>query len=194
VPGEADHRSDVELIAATSAGDQRAFGVLVTRYQRPILHIARALVRDRHKAEDILQDTFLAAFRTAASYRGEAPVANWLYSIARHAAYRTARRASEVASDERSLERLGQEAGWGAHDVERAAAQAQLRDQLEAALETLEPDEREILELRDALGMTGEETAAMLGVSVAAMKSRLHRARLRLAAQLRARGGDHVAG
>jgi RNA polymerase sigma-70 factor, ECF subfamily len=190
---EAAPRSDADLITATAAGDPHAFGVLVTRYQRPILHIARALVRDHQQAEDVLQDTFLAAFRTAASYRGDAPVANWLYSIARHAAFRLARRGGEVASDERSLERLGHDAGWGSEDVELAAARAELRDQLEAALGALEPDDRAILELRDALGMSGDETATMLGVSVAAMKSRLHRARLRLAAQLRSRGGNHVA-
>jgi RNA polymerase sigma-70 factor, ECF subfamily len=194
VPDEADQRSDSELIAATATGDRAAFGVLVGRYQRPILHLANALVRDRQHAEDILQDTFLSAFRAAGSYRGDAPVANWLYAIARHAAYRLVRRSQEVASDERSIERLGELAGWGAPDVERAAAQAELRTQLDAALATLLPEEREVITLRDALGMSGQQTALMVGCSVAAMKSRLHRARLHLAAELRSHhGGANVA-
>jgi len=193
VPDEADRRSDPELIAATAAGDRAAFGVLVERYQRAILHLARALVHDRQHAEDVLQDTFLAAYRAAGSYRGDAPVANWLYAIARHAAYRLHRRSHEIASDDRTIERLGQSAGWGAPDVERAIARAELRGHLDAALSTLAPDEREVVTLRDALGMSGEETAALLGCSVAAMKSRLHRARLRLAAELRDQGGSDVA-
>jgi RNA polymerase sigma-70 factor, ECF subfamily len=193
VPDEADRRSDPELIAATAAGDRAAFRVIVERYQRPILHLARAIVRDRQHAEDVLQDTFLAAFRAAASYRGDAPVASWLYAIARHSAYRFVRRSHEIASDDRSLERLGQAAGWGEHDVERAAERAELRAQLEAALEALTPDEREVVTLRDALELSGEEAAALLGCSLPAMKSRLHRARLRLAAELRDPGGSDVA-
>lgn len=197
MPDEADRRAeltDAELIAATATGDRAAFARLVERYQRPIHHLARALVRDRQHAEDVLQETFLAAFRSAASYRGDAPVSAWLYAIARHTAYRLERRAREVASDDRSLERLGHEAGWGSPDVELAASRAQLRDRLEAALAALPAEDRELLTLRDGLGLSGEETAAALGVSVAAMKSRLHRARLRLAGTLRdEKGGIDVA-
>ncbi len=193
MPDQADRRSDPELIVAAASGDRAAFGEIVERHQRSILHLAQALVRDRQHAEDVLQDTFLAAFRGAASYRGDAPVVNWLYSIARHAAYRLARRSHEVASDERSIERLGQAAGWGEQDVERAAARAELSAHLDKALATLAPDEREVITLRDALGRSGEETAALLGCSIPAMKSRLHRARLRLAGELRDQGGSDAA-
>jgi RNA polymerase sigma-70 factor (ECF subfamily) len=152
--------------------------------------LARAIVHDRQAAEDVLQDTFLAAFRSAGSYRHEASVASWLYAIARHSAYRrTTRSRREVTADDRAIERLGVEAGWGRDDVEVAASRAELRAQLAAALGELDPEEREILALRDGLGLSGEETAAALGTTVAAMKSRLHRARLRLAGRLR--GGYH---
>lgn len=180
--------SDAELIAATAAGDREAFGVLVIRHQGAILRVARALVREPQQAEDVLQETFLAAFRFAGTYRGDAPVRSWLYTIARHAAHRLARKRSEVAMDERSIEMLGEAAGWGADDVERAAVRAEQRAQLVAALERLPEGEREVLALRDAAGLGSEDTAAALGLGVAAMKSRLHRARLHLAAELRARG------
>lgn len=191
----ADHPLDADLIGATARGDRAAFGVLMTRYQRPVLHLARALVRDAQLAEDVLQETFLAAFRAAATYRGDAPVSAWLYGIARHTAHRALRRGREVASDDRALERLALSAGWGSSDVERAAASAQLRDRLAAALAELPDDDREILMLRDGLGLSGAETAGALGVGLAAMKSRLHRARLHLAGRLRERkGGADVPG
>jgi RNA polymerase sigma-70 factor (ECF subfamily) len=178
--------SDAELIAATAAGDREAFGALVIRHQGAILRVARALVPQQ--AEDVLQETFLAAFRFAGTYRGDAPVRSWLFTIARHAAHRLARKRSEVAADERSIEMLGHAAGWGTDDVERAAVRAEQHAQLTAALERLPEGEREVLALRDAAGLSSEDTAGALGVSVAAMKSRLHRARLHLAAELRARG------
>lgn len=188
----ADPRADGELIAATAAGDRDAFGVIVARHHGAVFRIARALTRDPQAAEDVLQETFLAALRGAAGYRGDAPVASWLYAIARHAAYRLSRRASEVAADEDSLERLGLAAGWGQGDVEVAAARAEERARIAAAMDRLPEEERAVIVLRDALGATGEQAAAALGVSVAAMKSRLHRGRLRLAGLLRGSGGAHV--
>lgn len=185
---------DADLIGATARGDREAFGALVDRYQRPVLHLARAIVRDPELAEDVLQETFLAAFRSAASYRGDAPVSAWLYGIARHVAARARRRAREIASDDRSLERLAQSAGWGSPDVERAVAREQLRERLAAGLAELPDEDREILTMRDGLGLSGAETAQLLGIGLAAMKSRLHRARLALAGRLRdLKGGVDVA-
>ena len=186
-------RSDQELIAATATGDRAAFGALVERYQARVFRLARALTRDVQQAEDVLQDTFLSALRGAAGYRGEAPVSAWLYAIARHAAYRLGRRAAEVVSDDASLERLGLDAGWGTNDVEAAAVHAERQAAVTAALARLPIDEREVLALRDIGGLSGEATAAALGITVPAMKSRLHRARLRLAGLLRNPGGDHAA-
>lgn len=190
MPDQAAEVRDADLIAATAQGDRDAFGALVDRYQQPVLYLARAIVRDPELAEDVLQETFLAAFRAAASYRGDAPVSAWLYGIARHIAYRLRRRAREIASDDRSLERLAQHAGWGSPDVERAVAHEQLRERVTTALLLLPDEEREILMLRDGLELSGAETAELLGVGLAAMKSRLHRARLALAGRLRALKGE----
>lgn len=185
-----DHRTDADLLAATGDGDRAAFAVLVERYQRPIDTIARGIVHDRQYAEDVLQETFMAAFRAAKSYRGDAPVSSWLYAIARHAAYRHVRRATEIAADSRTLEELGRAAGWGSEDVALAADRARERECLQSALGQLTPEERELLTLRDGLGLSGEEAAALLGITIAAMKSRLHRARLRITAALRGEPGE----
>lgn len=187
-----DAQADHQLLSAAAGGDRGAFAVLVERYQAPVFHLARALTGDRAAAEDVLQDTFLAAWRTAVSYRGDGAVASWLYAIARHAAQRRGRRADQIATDDRSLEALGAAAGWGQPDVLAIVARGEDRAALEAALASLPADDRLALWLHHVLDQTFDDTAAVLGCSVAAVKSRLHRARLALAASLR-QGGDHVA-
>jgi RNA polymerase sigma-70 factor (ECF subfamily) len=90
--------------------------------------------------------------------------------------------------DDVPLPELGEAAGWGDQNPEEGALRSERRGCLARALEALGPEEREILVLRELEELTGEETAAALGIGLAAMKSRLHRARLRLAAQLRRDG------
>lgn len=86
---------------------------------------------------------------------------------------------------EASLDELGLQAGWGGDDPEALAVAAEHRERLAAALARLAPEDREVITLRDLDGVPGEQTASMLGVNVAAMKSRLHRARMTLAAEVR---------
>ncbi|MEZ4399432.1 MAG: RNA polymerase sigma factor [Kofleriaceae bacterium] len=182
---------DRALIALAGAGDRAAFTALVDRYSARVFHLARALVRDDATAEDVLQDTFLAAWRSAASFRGDGAVAGWLYAIARHAAHRRGRRADQVATSDASLEQLGAAAGWGQPGVAEAVARAEASGALAAALADLPDDDRTALVLHHLLDQTFAETARVLGLSVAATKSRLHRARLQLAARLRRPGGSH---
>jgi RNA polymerase sigma-70 factor (ECF subfamily) len=183
VSGQAD--DDVDLIGRTAAGDRAAFSQLVARHQRAIYRMARAMTGNDAAAEDVLQETFLAALRGAAGYRGPAPVLAWLRTITRHAVYRLGRRANQVAVPDDTLELLGQAAGWGADDVAVAAERAESHALLRRALAELDPADREILVLRDLEGLPGDEVAATLGLTLPAEKSRLHRARLRLAAGLR---------
>lgn len=187
-----DAEADRASLTAAAGGDRAAFAALVARYQGPVFHLARALTGDAVAAEDVLQDTFLAAWRGAAGFRGDGSVAAWLYAIARHAAARRGRRADQVSTDDRSLEQLGAAAGWGAPDVAAAASRAEDSDALARALATLSPDDRAAIWMHHVLDQTFEDTARALGLSVAAVKSRLHRARLALAAALR-EGGHHDA-
>lgn len=141
-------------------------------------------------AEDALQETFLAAWRGAANFRGTDSARGWLYAIARNTVRRQhRRRVGEPASFE-ALETLGAEAGWGTSVDFGAALEAQ--DELEWALGELNEEEREVIRLRDVHGLSGEETAEALGLSVAGMKSRLHRGRLRLMGIIRSGGGGDV--
>lgn len=188
---EEQERADVAALARVAAGDGAALRGLVARHQAAVFRVARLLTSDRQAAEDVLQETFVGALRGAGTFRGEAAVRTWLLRIARHAAYRLRRRAGPEPVDDASLEQLGAEAGWGtALDPERLALLGEHRERLTRALEALAPEDREVLVLRDLEDLSGEETAFALGMTLAATKSRLHRARLRFAAAVRKEVGD----
>lgn len=167
-----------------AGGDARAFETLVTRYRGRVYHVALAITGDESAAEDALQETFLAVHRNAATF-GWVAFRAWLYTIARHAALRSRRRQVPVPVADETLEALGEAAGWGADDELDGAT---LRTRLAGAIAQLGAEDREVLALRDLEERTTHETAAALGLSLQATKSRLHRARLRLAAKLR---GEH---
>jgi RNA polymerase sigma-70 factor, ECF subfamily len=182
---------DAALLAQVVAGSRDAFESLVTRHQGAVFRFARSITRTREDAEDVLQETFLAAYKSAAGFRGESSLRTWLLIIARNTAFRMARRAPETTElEEADVWDLGLRAGWGTHDPESLAIKAQRRERLQEALDSLEPAAREMIVLRDLEGLSGEETAQVLGLTVEGMKSRLHRARLKLAAALR-RGGEY---
>jgi len=180
---------DFELLQRTAGGDRAAFSVFVERHQAAIFRHASHLTSRREDAEDLLQETFLSALRAAGQFRGDASARTWLFTIARNASLRRylAKDAGRTSGeDEADLETLALRAGWGAENPESLAILAQNRARLEAALASLNPGEREVILLRDIEGFSGEETASILGLSLAAVKSRLHRGRIELAARLRA--------
>lgn len=174
---------DEALLGAASRGDREAFAEFVDRHQSSVFRLLRASAANEADAEDALQEAFLAAWRSAGSYRGGASARGWILTIARNALRRAWRRRVGEPSSWEPLDALAREAGWGSRDsVLDVLAR---RDLLERAFQRLAPGDREILVLRELEGLEGTEVATMLDVSVAAMKSRLHRARLRLAAAVR---------
>lgn len=181
--------SDDLLLREAATGDGAAFEALVHRHQASVFRFIGVLGVTGADAEDVLQEAFVAAWRGASGYEGTGSVRSWLLTIARRAAHRhRRRRAGEPPAHEplESLDALALRAGWGdavAVQVDERAADA--RACIARALARLEDDEREVLVLRDLDGLTGEEAARALQLSVPAMKSRLHRARLHLAALIR---------
>ncbi|MDE3165667.1 MAG: RNA polymerase sigma factor [Acidobacteriota bacterium] len=184
-----DASTDLQLLRRTAAGDHGAFAAFVERHQAAIFCYASTLLPGREDAEDVLQDTFLAAYRSAGQFRGDASGRTWLFCIARRSAWRKASAARTVGGDTEELEALALAAGWGSPDPERLAILAEDRRLLEGAFRQLPPQEREILWMREFEQMPGEAAAAVLGLTLPAMKSRLHRARLHLAALLRQQTG-----
>jgi RNA polymerase sigma-70 factor (ECF subfamily) len=195
VTGQAELNDD-DLVAAIAGGDRRAFEVLVCRYDQRLFRFARSLVRSDAEAEDVVQETFLSSWRSLTATEGApelSSVRGWLYAICRHAAYRRGRRrAGQPAEHEplESLVTLGAQAGWGSEEApEQLSAALESRDVVRRALLTLSDEDRDIVWLRDIGELSGEEAAEVLGISLAAEKSRLHRARLKLLAALRETGG-----
>ncbi len=188
-------QSDDQLIAQVATGDRAALAVLFDRHGPAVLRLARASLHEPSDAEDVLQETFVAALRGAATYRPElASVRTWLFAIARNAARRHKRQTRELPSadvDDGPLLALGIAAGWGAATDVAQDQPAEIA-QLARAVASLAPDDRQVVLLRDVEGLSGEEAAALLELSLAALKSRLHRARLRLLAALRADEGGVV--
>lgn len=177
--------SDLALIRRTAAGDATAFSVLARRHQAAVYRFASSLVPEGAEAETVLQEAFLAARRTAHRYQDEAPVRTWLLALARQVAHRRHPRRGAAPLDSPSLRELGRAAGWGRMDDSRFAERLIDRQRLEETLAALPPEDREILILRDLEGLSGEEAAAVAGLSVGTAKTRLLRARLRLIARLK---------
>jgi len=185
-----EENEDAGLVQRAAAGSRDAFEVLLTRHQDAVFRFARAITRCPEDAEDILQETFLTLYRAASSYRGESSVRTWLLVIARNSAFRTLKhRPPQAELEQADPWELGRKGGWGRTDPESMAIRSEQREKLKAALDALEPEAREVIVLRDLEELSGEDTARVLGLSMEAMKSRLHRARLKLAAAL-SRGGD----
>lgn len=188
--------ADGELCRRAAGGDRQALTALVAAFRGPLYRFARRLTRDDALAEDVLQDTFLTAVRRIGDWRGKGTCRGWLYAIARSQVLMARRRkvGEPEAFDEveagAELPQLGLEAGWGAPmDPEALSARLEERALFERALGRLSGPEREVIALRDLEGLSGEDTAQALGLSLAAMKSRLHRARLALVAAVKREGG-----
>lgn len=177
---------DRSLLQRAAGGDAGAFEAFVLAHRQPVWRFVRSLTLDTATAEDALQETFLAAWRGAATFQGEGSALGWLLTIARRALYRQFRTRAGEPERLESLAELGEAAGWGAEDAQESFL---TQDEVRRALEKLSFEDQEVLLLRDAEGLGNEACAELLGLGLPALKSRLHRARLRFVAHLR--GGHH---
>ena len=173
--------SELELVTAAKTGDRRAMEELLGRHQARVFRFGRKMCGDEDAAQDVLQETLLAAARTLPDFRGASSVSTWLYTIARSFCIKK-RRVSKFAPQH--LDSLEQHAATAAEVADPArspeenAAGRQLQEALDEAIGALEPMYREVLILRDVEGLPAADVAQSLGLSVEAVKSRLHRARM----------------
>ena len=152
------------------------------RHYDACLRYVESLASSRQDAEDALQEAFIAVWRSAGGFRGDESARAWLFTIARNALRRARRlRVGEPAAFE-AIEDLGASAGWGTGPDGPSLDRLADRQLLERSLRGLSSEDREILLLRDVEGFSGGEVARLLDLTLSAMKSRLHRARLRLVA------------
>ncbi len=174
---------EAELVEAARAGSGAALEALLERHEARLYRFARRLCRHREDAEDVLQESLLAAARGLRRFRGASSVSTWLYTIVRSFCIKKRRR-SVFAPAEVSLDAEAQVAARGVPDPGRGPHEALEASRLEAALERaiadLDRPYREVLLLRDVEGLSAAEVARVTGLSVPAVKTRLHRARGRL--------------
>jgi len=175
--------TETDLLEAARAGSGEALEALLERHQARLYRFARRLCRHREDAEDVLQESLLAAARGLPGFRGASSLGTWLYTIARSFCIKKRRR-SVFAPTEVSLDTEASAAARGLADPARRPDDALEASRLEAALEGaiagLDRPYREVLLLRDVEGLSAAEVARVTGLSVAAVKTRLHRARGRL--------------
>jgi RNA polymerase sigma-70 factor (ECF subfamily) len=178
------------LVAAARSGDIGAFESLVRRYDRNVFRIAQHITQNREDAEDVVQDAFLKAYQNLGQFQGQSKFYTWLVRIAVNEALMRLRRRrpermvsidEDVKTEEDSMPR--EIADWSPNP-EQQYTQAELKDILGKTIQGLPPSFRTVFVLRDVEGLSTEETAAALELSVPAVKSRLLRARLQLRERL----------
>ena len=181
---------ELALVQAAKKGDVGAFGELVKRYDRNVFRIALHITQNREDAEDVVQDAFLKAYENLGQFQGQSKFYTWLVRIAVNEALMKLRRRrpermvsldQEVQTEEDSIPR--EVADWSPNP-EQLYNQAELRDILGKTIQGLPPNFRTVFVLRDVEGLSTEETAQALDLSVPAVKSRLLRARLQLRERL----------
>ena len=166
---------DAELVGRARTGDVEAFAELVRRYERRVGAVLYRLLDDPRDVEEAVQDVFVQAWRNLDRFRGEAALFTWLYRIAVNEALMRRRRRRPV------LEPLED-----APDRAQDEPDAELGAFLVARLRALPFEYRAPLVLRDVEGLSNQEVADVLGLSLAAAKSRIHRARMQIRAELEA--------
>ena len=183
---EIKNLNDEQLIRMAKGGDSRAFSELVRRYEETVYRFSFKLCRDREKAEEVFQDTFVNVFRKLKSFDGRSKFSTWLYSIvANNCLMKQRRRKLEALEDPLEVLDSPPMGGGGTHARiprwEETPADIvlnrELRKLLDASIQQLPAPYRAVFVLRDVEGKSTEETAKILHISIEAAKSRLRRAR-----------------
>lgn len=177
--------SDADLLQAHVAGDPEAFATLVRRHQDRLWAVALRVMRNPDDAADALQDAYIAAFRRAGSFRGDAAVTTWLHRVVVNACLDRLR-SMKVRAADALPEDLDRSPDLGTESADAAVEAAEQRDVVLAALGRLNPDQRAALVLVDMQGYSVEEAAAVLGCAPGTVKSRCARGRAKLVPLLKA--------
>ena len=176
----AEMRAEVDrLVEAARRGDRAAFDELVRRTYVDTYTLALRLTAHEEDARDVVQESYLRAWKGLDRFRGDAQFSTWMYRITANAAYTSVKRRKRTRSE--SLDAIDDvvELHPEAQPAEAAETQALLA-KLSGALEQLPPKLRVLVVLKDVYGLSHEEIGEELGISVAAAKVRLHRGRRKL--------------
>jgi RNA polymerase sigma-70 factor, ECF subfamily len=192
LPQEAAVFDEAGLVAQARLGDSDAFNGLAERYQRNIFRLAQNITQNREDAEDVLQETFLKAYEHLPDFHGDSKFYTWIVRIAVNEALMKLRKRKwdkTVWLDEpvdTGEDTVAREIAVWEDNPEQRYSKEELHDILDKAVNGLAPPYRTVFVLRDMEGLSTEETAEALELSVPAVKSRLLRARLQLRDKLTA--------
>jgi RNA polymerase sigma-70 factor, ECF subfamily len=192
VAPEAAVFDEANLVAQARHGDSGAFGELTERYHRNIFRLARNITQNTEDAEDVLQETFMKAFEHLPDFEGNSKFYTWLVRIAVNEALMKLRKRKwdkTVWLDEpisTGEDTVAREIAVWEDNPEQRYSKEELADILDKAVNSLAPAYRTVFVLRDVEGLSTEDTAHALDLTIPAVKSRLLRARLQLRDKLTA--------
>jgi RNA polymerase sigma-70 factor, ECF subfamily len=172
--------SDQDAVARVRAGDAACFELLMRRHNRRVFRAARAILKRDDEAEDVMQDAYVRAYEHLGEFRGDAGFGTWVARIAVHEAFARLRRERRFSSAVPPSEEPTSMLPKPDRTPEELVNDHQLRDVLEKAIDALPDDFRAVFVLRAVEQMSGAETADCLGIPEETVKTRLHRAKLRL--------------
>lgn len=179
-------RSDQELLDQVRDGDREALAELVERHAPAVYRFAARMCRQPDDAKDVLQETLLSAARGLGEFRGDAALTTWFFAVARSFCIKHRRTSKFAPSETLSLEHSREASQVADRQLapDEIVAGRELGRGLERAISALDAEQREVLLLRDVEGLSAQEVAEVVGASVGAVKSRLHRARAAVRAAL----------
>ncbi|WP_296508932.1 RNA polymerase sigma factor RpoE [Rhodoferax sp.] len=185
--------ADWPLVQRTIAGDQRAYGLLVLKYQRRIQRLVGRMVRDVDLVEDITQETFIRAYRALHQFRGDAQFYTWLYRIAVNTAKKSLlelkkdRTISEsfFARDEEDETSVRQNEPSSDETPETVLAAKEIAGVVNTAMEALPEELRQAVVLREIEGLSYEEISLAMACPIGTVRSRIFRAREAISAKLK---------
>ena len=185
--------TDMELVQRTVAGDQRAYGLLVLKYQRRIQRLIGRMVRDVDLVEDIAQETFLSAYRALPQFRGESQFYTWLYRIAVNTAKKNLLqlKRNPTVLESFSADDSDDETSWRKSEPtsdetpESILAAKEIAAAVNNAMAELSDELRRAVALREIEGLSYEEIALALDCPIGTVRSRIFRARESISAKLK---------
>ncbi|MES2237425.1 MAG: RNA polymerase sigma factor RpoE [Rugosibacter sp.] len=186
-----DREADRILVERVQAGDKQAFGLLVTKYQRKLARLVSRMVRDPAEVEDIVQDSFIRAYKALPNFRNNSAFYTWLYRIGVNTAKNwlvTHGRRAQLTSttDGEDAENYDEpELLRNNETPERLLMTKQIGETVNAVVETLPEDLRTALTLREIEGLSYEEIADVMDCPIGTVRSRIFRARDAIALKLR---------
>jgi len=177
--------TDEALVRRAQAGESSAFDELVRRYTHIVYRVLYKILRHEEDTQDALQDTFVSAYRALPRFRQDARFSTWIYRIATNAALMKARArrtnlvSLDAPSDDHEIQGAWELPDWSATPDEELLTD-ETRRIMESAIQALPAEQRAAFVLHDIQDLSSAETAQAMGITVSAVNSRLHRARVQL--------------